>query len=150
MGTMLFVGISSLNYPGGEALEQLHNNVPCSVPGVSVHISNLAAQTGVTRFGQVCPEWVYDKTEGLSAAQLLDRDYTHLIAENNQATVTAFSDAYRMIAVIPQYSHIKVSPLPPSIQFKEALVILERRDFAEMIPKENVYEKNWIRTAEEL
>ena len=54
-----------------------------------------------------------------------------------------------MIGVVDQYSHIKISPRP-SVQFKEALVILEKRDFVDFIPKDQVYENNWIRTSEEL
>ena len=34
IGTSLFLTISSLNYPGGEALEKLHKFVPCEVQGV--------------------------------------------------------------------------------------------------------------------
>ena len=77
------------------ALEKLHKNVPCSVPGVKIHITNLAAQTGVTRFGQICDNWNYDKTENLSPSQILDRDYTHLIAENHDETVRIFGEKYR-------------------------------------------------------
>jgi len=146
--TLVFVSVSALNYPGGIALEKLHHHVPCHVP-VSLHISNLAAQTGVTRFGQECDRWIYDKSENLTPQQLLDKNYTHLIAENNQDTILA-SEKYRMISTVAQYSHIKIEPLPPSIQFKEALVILERRDFADIVPKDAVYENNWIRTSEDL
>ena len=76
-------------------MEKLHHHVPCHVP-VSVHISNLAAQTGVTRFGQECDRWIYDKSENLTPEQLLEKNYTHLIAENNQDTILAFSEKYRM------------------------------------------------------
>ncbi|KAJ2721353.1 dolichyl-P-Man:Man(7)GlcNAc(2)-PP-dolichol alpha-1,6-mannosyltransferase [Coemansia sp. Benny D115] len=61
--SMLYV--SSLNYPGGHALAQLHK-MDARETGVAVHIDTLAAMTGVTRFGQVRPGWVYNKTEGLS------------------------------------------------------------------------------------
>lgn len=56
--------ISSLNYPGGEALRRLHEIAPSDqrLP-VRVHLDNLACQTGVTRFQQIQPEWEYDKTE---------------------------------------------------------------------------------------
>ena len=48
----------------------------------SVHICNLAAQTGASLFTQVHDDWTYDKTEGLSLAKLTwSQTYTHLIAE---------------------------------------------------------------------
>ncbi|GAB7364104.1 hypothetical protein MBLNU230_g4656t1 [Neophaeotheca triangularis] len=54
--------ISSLNYPGGEALQRLHT-IAGPQPLARVHLDNLACQTGVTRFLQVKDAWVYDKTE---------------------------------------------------------------------------------------
>ncbi|KAK4499184.1 hypothetical protein PRZ48_009697 [Zasmidium cellare] len=53
--------ISSLNYPGGEALRRLHEIGPKGP--ARVYMDNLACQTGVTQFGQVRSEWDYDKTE---------------------------------------------------------------------------------------
>ena len=56
--------VSSLNYPGGQAIRLLHQleaentNTP-----LTVHLDNLACQTGVSRFTQEVPGWVYDKTE---------------------------------------------------------------------------------------
>ncbi|KAI1333138.1 glycosyltransferase family 22 protein [Xylariaceae sp. FL0255] len=47
--------ISSLNYPGGEALAELRNIVEMAAPGmqtVSVHTDVLSCMTGVTLFGQ--------------------------------------------------------------------------------------------------
>ena len=56
--------ISSLNYPGGEALQQLHRiESTTSNSTIRVYLDNLACQTGVTRFQQVHPTWLYDKTE---------------------------------------------------------------------------------------
>ena len=55
MTTMLMY-ISSLNYPGGSALNTFHHQViKRNSSPQSLHICNLAAQTGVTRFGQVHP-----------------------------------------------------------------------------------------------
>lgn len=58
--------ISSLNYPGGEALNRL-NDVARLEPGtMSVHLGNLACQTGVTRFLEMpagSAKLRYDKTE---------------------------------------------------------------------------------------
>lgn len=56
--------ISSLNYPGGDALQRLHTLAePERDTRINVYLDNLACQTGVTRFQQINPLWVYDKTE---------------------------------------------------------------------------------------
>ncbi|KAK5120391.1 hypothetical protein LTR85_006330 [Meristemomyces frigidus] len=56
--------VSSLNYPGGSALSLLHDMTAAeSGKNVHVYLDNLACQTGITRFQQIRPNWVYDKTE---------------------------------------------------------------------------------------
>lgn len=55
----LLLLISALNYPGAFALARLHALAPRAG---HVHLSNLACQTGVTRFLQQA-EWRYDKSE---------------------------------------------------------------------------------------
>lgn len=81
--TILFSYISSLNYPGGVALVQLHKHAtPAQVqPGGllrgakwnmcnndrpwHVHVGVLPAMTGVTRFGELEACWVYSKVKHL-------------------------------------------------------------------------------------
>lgn len=62
----LLLPLSSLNYPGGHALNLLHNltttTTTTSAVPVHVHLDNLATQTGVTRFQQL-PGYCYDKSE---------------------------------------------------------------------------------------
>nr|CAH8845452.1 unnamed protein product [Trichobilharzia regenti] len=50
---------------------------------VHVHICNLAAQTGVTRFLQIHDKWMYNKTEGIEKDfnALSTSNFTHLISE---------------------------------------------------------------------
>ncbi|KAF2099301.1 alpha-1,6-mannosyltransferase subunit Ecm39 [Rhizodiscina lignyota] len=84
----LLLAVSSLNYPGGEALTRLHSLAYANSSGVvKVHLDNLSCQTGVTRFLQLPPPgtdsildtesaptvWVYDKTEDEST--LLDPSF---------------------------------------------------------------------------
>lgn len=77
--------ISSLNYPGGEALHRLHERTFADKnEAVSVYMGNLACQTGITRFQQIRPTWVYDKTE--YETMLLDpmfwQQFDYVLAED--------------------------------------------------------------------
>ncbi|GAC95557.1 glycosyltransferase [Pseudozyma hubeiensis SY62] len=104
LGLSWFTGyLSSINYPGGEALRLLHQQLDQEGDGsrpIKVHIDVLPAMTGVTlfqstrldRFSGVLPAscasdecWVYDKTEDLpvsgpEAVQAWST-FTHLITE---------------------------------------------------------------------
>ncbi|KKK23627.1 hypothetical protein ARAM_005621 [Aspergillus rambellii] len=74
LSSLILLPASSANYPGAQALHALHQyhyhrqqhqlHSPNSNPNtnISVHLGNLACQTGVTRFLEL-PSWIYDKTE---------------------------------------------------------------------------------------
>ncbi len=65
--------VSRLNYPGAEALNQLHALAVNETGVVRVHMDTLACMTGVTRFLEIPPPvmgkgeeaalWIYDKEE---------------------------------------------------------------------------------------
>ena len=102
------LAISSLNYPGGEALAALNNHVVL-LPGQQRHVysDNLACQTGVTRFlenheasesildvleAQATMDkqrWIYDKTE--DPALLLDpmfwAKFDYVLAERPEKVI---------------------------------------------------------------
>lgn len=48
---------------------------------LSVHIGNLAAISGVSRFSQERTDWVYSKEEGLDAEALAARSFDRLVSE---------------------------------------------------------------------
>ncbi|OQR73632.1 putative Dol-P-Man:Man(7)GlcNAc(2)-PP-Dol alpha-1 [Tropilaelaps mercedesae] len=133
--TLLF--ISSYNYPGGNALQRLHD-AELYTPYASVHICNLAAQTGVSRFGELNHRWVYDKTEGLSANELLRRNFSHLIIEGRSAQSSSylpFKSYYDIIDAVPGYSGIKFDLLsfpPLMVRAKPKLLVLRRKSLLEI------------------
>lgn len=65
------LAISSLNYPGAEALNRMHELSAAEKGQKHVHMDTLSCVNGVTRFLQILPSnitdertgWVYDKTE---------------------------------------------------------------------------------------
>uniref|UniRef100_H2Y571 Mannosyltransferase n=1 Tax=Ciona savignyi TaxID=51511 RepID=H2Y571_CIOSA len=58
LASIVLLSASLHNYPGGEILQKLHDKVPCTTnQPVHVHISNLAAQTGISHFGEQCKYW---------------------------------------------------------------------------------------------
>lgn len=76
MATFLLAFLSSLNYPGGEALKAVHDiakNRGDSAPSVHIHVS--AAMSGASRFGEIGQGWNYDKNETISLSDITKYDY---------------------------------------------------------------------------
>jgi alpha-1,6-mannosyltransferase len=98
--------ISSLNYPGGAALQLLHRIE--TEPGKSVHLDNLACQTGVTRFLQTQPTWMYDKTEGNES--LLDpvfwQQFDYVIAEDPKRII----GSWQVVDTIEGFAGVTLRP----------------------------------------
>jgi alpha-1,6-mannosyltransferase len=109
------LALSSLNYPGGTALNVLHHGVEHSTKlHTSVHFDNLACQTGVTRFLESHHgaetvldvlasqdilskrAWTYDKTEDPSA--LLDpmfwANFDYVLAERPEKVIGSWAVAH--------------------------------------------------------
>ncbi|KAJ8713916.1 hypothetical protein PYW08_007536 [Mythimna loreyi] len=132
--TLAFVLVAMSNYPGGVAITRFHKLLK-DEPFVHVHICNLAAQTGVTRYTQINDRWMYSKNESLPFELL--QDYTHLLVEAKSkysSNLKSFAQTHTILDSIESFSqvamHYKLMP-PVKIKTKPALFILERKDFRE-------------------
>lgn len=101
--------ISSLNYPGGEALHRLHELTPAQKnEHAHVYMDNLACQTGVSRFQQIRPSWTYDKTE--NETTLLDpifwEQFDYVLAEEPQRVI----GSWKPVEVIGGFAGISIRP----------------------------------------
>ncbi|XP_027058074.1 dol-P-Man:Man(7)GlcNAc(2)-PP-Dol alpha-1,6-mannosyltransferase-like isoform X2 [Pocillopora damicornis] len=81
LATVLALYLSHFNYSGGVALQKLHTLLENYPEPCHVHISVAAAQTGVSRFGEINPSWRYSKTEGLEKGSPDMLVFSHLITE---------------------------------------------------------------------
>lgn len=108
-------------------------------PFVNLHICNLAAQTGVTRFTQMNDHWQYSKNESLQPEQLME--YTHLLVEAKSkysASLKVFTDTHVIVDSVDTFAQISINSklIPPiKIKTRPAIFILERKDFREF-PRE--------------
>ena len=126
--TVFMVYVSQQNYPGGHALAAFHDLHAPSGPA-HVHIDVLAAQTGVSRLGQLREDVVYNKTEDLTLDQIVDGPFTHLIMENNQQRIQDLSTHFEVVDRIQSYSGISFNynHYPPvQIKSKPSIVIMKR------------------------
>ncbi|XP_068618969.1 dol-P-Man:Man(7)GlcNAc(2)-PP-Dol alpha-1,6-mannosyltransferase [Battus philenor] len=127
---LVFVAMS--NYPGGLAITKFHKLLR-NEPFVHLHISNLAAQTGVTRFTQIHDHWAYSKNESLQPEQL--QEFTHLLVEAKSKyspSLKSFTDTHVILDSVETFSHVAVNYklMPPvKIKTRPALFILEKMDF---------------------
>ena len=133
--------VSHHNYPGGEALMKLHAHEN-ERQSATVYIDNYAAQTGVSRFGQLhdtssesgSKQWIYDKAENLNIEDLLNQSkFTYMLVENKDVTKTLVqkSIGYETIASVEAFSGYKLSykewKWPIMIERKDAMLILKQK-----------------------
>ena len=114
--------ISSLNYPGGEALRRLHDLTAANQHApMRVYLDNLACQTGVNRFQEIRRAWVYDKTE--NETRFLEPsfwdEFDYVLAENPSRVIGHWEsfgviEGYAGVTLRPQQDQ-DLLPLPHSL-----------------------------------
>ena len=126
--SILMLYISSYNYPGGTAMWRFHE-LENSNEKIHVHISNFAAQTGVSRFIQLNNNWIYNKTENLSPEELTFFD--HLMVESSDTDLVNYLlKTHKKISEVEAFSNysLNLKKFPPRIKinFKPSVTIFKR------------------------
>lgn len=111
------LAVSSLNYPGGEAVIRLREVAANEMGTVRVYADNLVCQTGLTRFlearhehvdieGLMAPRWVFDKTEdqtALSEPGFWRRFDYALVEDPNQAI-----GGWEVVGVVEGFAGVRI------------------------------------------
>ncbi|KAK3745560.1 hypothetical protein RRG08_040235 [Elysia crispata] len=127
-----FLYVAHNNYPGGGAIRTLHH-LESYEKDIHVHIDVFTAQTGVTRFGQLHQNWIYNKTENLAPGSWDMQQYTHLLvghpASEREDILKTYHNTHTVLAKIPAYSGISLdkTKFPPvQVRLADACYILKK------------------------
>lgn len=138
--TVFLLTVSGTNYPGGVAISRLHR-IASADTNVSIHIDNLTAQSGVTRFTEINSNWTYSKDEHLKAGdeELHKFDYLLTEVKNKYSPEMRFlQQTHEKIELVECFSNIGVhytSLLPVKIRTKPCIMILKRKPNAVLLKR---------------
>lgn len=119
-------------------MSRLHR-IASAETNVSIHIDNLTAQSGVTRFTEINPNWTYSKDENLKAGDEELHKFDFLLTEvkNKYSPEMRFlQQTHEKIELIECFSNIGVhytSLLPIKIRTKPCIMILKRKPNAVLL-----------------
>ncbi|XP_058063575.1 probable Dol-P-Man:Man(7)GlcNAc(2)-PP-Dol alpha-1,6-mannosyltransferase isoform X2 [Anopheles bellator] len=147
--TMFLLLVAGTNYPGGVAISRFHRLAAGEVH-VTVHIDNLSAQSGVSRFAQINPNWSYSKKENLQPGdEMLDRfDYLLLEARDKYTDYMRFLlQTHEIVEFVECFNSIGLqykSALPVKIKMKPCIFIMRRRYDVEGDPRRRTKFDNFM------
>lgn len=114
LATTVFATASALNYAGGTAMVALHELEPTR-DARTVHIGNLAAISGVSRFLEARPAWSYSKAEGLEPGEMFGLGFDWLLSELPEVrgyTCRAAAEGYDRVELRPSALRVSVLKKP--------------------------------------
>lgn len=138
--TVFLLTVSGTNYPGGVAISRLHR-IASPETNVSIHIDNLTAQSGVTRFTEIYANWTYSKDEHLKAGDDALHQFDYLLTEvkNKYSPEMRFlQQTHEKLELIECFSNIGVhytSLLPIKIRTKPCIMIMKRKPNAVLLKR---------------
>ncbi|XP_050067060.1 probable Dol-P-Man:Man(7)GlcNAc(2)-PP-Dol alpha-1,6-mannosyltransferase [Anopheles maculipalpis] len=130
--TMFLLLVAGTNYPGGVAISRFHR-LAAGETNISVHIDNLSAQSGVSRFAQINSDWTYSKLENLRPddEMLLRFDYLLTEAQDKYSDkMRLLSQTHEIVEFVECFNSIGLqyrSVLPVKIKTKPCIFIMRRR-----------------------
>lgn len=131
--TMFLLLVAGTNYPGGVAISRFHR-LAAGETGVTVHIDNLAAQSGVSRFSQINSDWIYSKEEHLVPGNDRLHQFHYLLTEARDKysdEMRLLSQTHDILEFVECFNSIGLqykSVLPVKIKTKPCIFIMQRRD----------------------